>query len=75
MLFDKNKTGTLRGNFLKNAFQSLTKSEKIAEHEGTEYHQRAWKKVESFLRTLENSTQAVNHDKKGNLTINVMFTF
>ena len=64
IIFDENKTGALRGNFVKNAFQNLAKSEKIAEHEGTEYHQRSCEKAESFLRTFENPTEAVNHDKK-----------
>ena len=57
-------SGALRGNSVKNAFQNLAKSEKIAEHEGTEYHQRSWEKAESFLRTFENLTEAVNHEKK-----------
>ena len=64
ILFDENKTGTLRGNFVKNAFQNLAKSEKIAEHEGTKYHQRSYEKAESFLRTFENPTEAVNHGKR-----------
>ena len=43
--------------------------------EGTEYHQRICEKAESFLMTLENRTHAVNHEKKDNLTMNLMFTF
>lgn len=53
----------------------LTKSEKLAKQESTKYHQRVCKKVESFLRTFENPIQALNHDKKENLTMNVMLTF
>ena len=64
ILFDENKTDTLRGDFVKNSFQNLAKSEKIAKHKDTEYHQRACKKVESFLRNFENTTQAANHDQK-----------
>ena len=32
--------------------------------EATEYHQRVCEKAESFLRTFENPTHAVSHDKK-----------
>ena len=53
----------------------LTKSEKLAKQESTKCHQRVCKKVESFLRTFENPIQVLNHDKKENLTMNVMLTF
>ena len=63
VLFDESKTGTLRGIFVKNAFQNVAKSKKTAEHESTEYHQRACEKAESFFRAFENP-KAVNHGKK-----------
>ena len=31
---------------------------------GTEYHQRACEKAESFLRTFEKQTQVANHDEE-----------
>ena len=48
ILFDENTTGPLRGSFVQNAFQNLAKSEQIAEHESTKYHQRVCEKAESF---------------------------
>ena len=54
----------VRGNFMKNAFQNISKSEKIALHEQTEYHQKAMERATLFLNSYENPEQRVDHDKQ-----------
>lgn len=51
---------------MKNAFQNISKSEKIALHEQTEYHQNAMKKAILFINTYDNPEQRVDHDKQNN---------
>ena len=53
----------LLGEFLSKMLFNVAKSKKTAEHEGTEYHQRACEKAEPFFRAFENP-KAVNHGKK-----------
>ena len=55
-----------RGNFVKNAFQNIGKSEKIESHEQTEYHQKAMEKATLFINAYENPEQRVDHDEQKN---------
>ena len=53
-----------RGIFVKNAYQDISKPEKIAEHEKNEYHQKALAAAKNFIMNFEDPTQNIDFSKK-----------
>ena len=66
ILLDGFATNAPRGNFVKNAFQNVSKSEKISEHEAKDYHNKTLEKARNFVITFEDPDKAVTHDKHEN---------
>ena len=66
ILFDDLATNAPKRNSIKNAFQNVSKSEKISEHEKKDCHNKALEKAKKFVMTFENKTKAVTHDKYNN---------
>ena len=66
ILFDDFATNAPRRDFVKNAFQNVSKAEKISEHETKGCHDKALEKAKSFVMIFEDPTKAVTHDKHDN---------
>ena len=66
ILFDDLATNAPKRNSIKNAFQNVSKSEKISEHEKKDCHNKALEKAKKFVMTFEDKTKAVTHDKYNN---------
>ena len=58
VLFDDDDTQQ-RGKFVNTVFQDIGKSEKIKEHQLTEYRKRNAKKENTFITVFEDPTKAV----------------
>ena len=56
-----------RGNFVTNAFQDVSKSNQIVEHENHDYHQTALENAKCFIENVENPT-ASNFNRGSNET-------
>ena len=54
------------GKFVETVFQDIGKSEKIKEHQLTEYHKRNAEKAKHFITVFEDPTKAVSYDKNEN---------
>ena len=65
VLFDDDDTWQCR-KFVKTIFQDIGKSEKIKEHQLTEYHKRNAGKTKHFIAVFEDRTEAVSYDKNEN---------
>lgn len=63
VLFDDPNNNN-RGNFVKHAFQNVSKPEKIAEHEKLHYHQHALEIAKQFMRSFETPSSNVDYDAK-----------
>ena len=66
ILFDDFATNAPKGNSVKNAFQNVSKSDKISEHEKKDCHNKVLEKAKKFVMTFEDQTKAVTHDKYNN---------
>ena len=65
VLFDDDDTQQ-RGKFVKTVSQDIGKSEKIKEHQLTEYHKRNAEKAKHFITVFEDPAKAVSYDKNEN---------
>ena len=65
VLFDDDDTWQ-RGEYVKTVFQDIDKSDKIKEHQLTEYHTWNAEKVKHFITVFKDPTKAVSSDKNEN---------
>ena len=63
---DDFETNAPRGNFVRNAFQNVSKSEKVSEHETRDYHKKVLEKAKNFVMAFEDPTKAMTHGKHEN---------
>ena len=66
ILLDDFATNAPKGKSVKNAFQNVSKSEKISEREKKDCLNKALEKAKKFVIIFEDQTKAVTHDKYDN---------